>query len=407
VTTFALARGNVSRVQPLRVVGRVASLRGLVVLVSELWVPVGSLVSFSGHAEARLDHQGGVLRGEVVGFTPDATMVMLLGQTTGVCPGDRVICEEIHQTAPVGDGLLGRCIDGLGRPIDGDRPPMDLIARPLSPEPIVAMKRRRINQALHTGVRAVDLMATLGRGQRMGIFAGPGVGKSTLLGTIARGTSADVNVIALIGERGRDVLLMMDSITRFAHAQRQIGLSIGEPPATKGYTPSVFAQMAQLLERAGTLEPPPGRRPGSITGLYTILVEGDDTSEPISDAARGILDGHIMLSRKLAHKGHFPAIDVLDSVSRVADDVITPEHAAARRQVSRLLALYREVEDLVQIGAYAKGSSPESDVAIEANRTINDLLRQAKGDAGAFEPARAALLKIAKDTSDRSRPKPR
>jgi flagellum-specific ATP synthase len=202
-------------------------------------------------------------------------------------------------------------------------------------------------------------------------------------------------------EQGLDVLLMMDSITRFAHAQRQIGLSVGEPPATRGYTPSVFAQLALLLERAGSLEASAGRA-GSITGIYTILVEGDDMTEPVSDAARGILDGHVMLSRKLAQRGHFPAVDVLDSVSRVADDVVTPEHAAARRQVGRMLALYRDVEDLVQIGAYARGATPETDVAIDAHRAITDLLRQGRDEPSPFDDARTRLLGIAAQTRDQT-----
>ena len=366
---------------------------------------------------------------------------MLLGQTGGIRAGDRVHAEQSSPTVGVSRFMLGRVIDGLAKPIDGGPAIRDIHPVPLSPEPVSAMKRKRINRALATGVRAMDVMTTLGRGQRLGIFAGPGVGKSTLLGTIAKRTAADVNVIALIGERGRevkdfiehalgaeglkrsvvivatgdespllrlraarlacsvaeffrdlgkDVLLMMDSITRFAHAQRQIGLSVGEPPATKGYTPSVFAAMAGLLERAGTLQ-----TGGSITGLYTILVEGDDMTEPVSDAARGILDGHVILSRKLAQKAHYPAIDVLDSVSRVADDVTEPAHQAARRQILRLMAVYREVEDLVQIGAYARGSNPEADVAIELQPMINELLRQNGADAPTFDQAKASLLKLA------------
>lgn len=454
MTTCSAALDALSRVQSLRITGRVEAVRGLVVMVADLHVPVGSLVTFAGGGRAVQDPAGGVLSGEVVGFSSEHAMVMLLGQTTGVRAGDRVVCEEVHQTCPVGEAQLGRVIDGLGRPVDGKGPVPETMARPLQPEPLRAMARRRISRALHTGVRAVDLMTTLGRGQRMGVFAGPGVGKSTLLGAIARGTAADVSVIALIGERGRevkdfiehslgerglarsvivvatgdespllrlraakvacsiaeyhrdhgrDVLLMMDSITRFAHAQRQVGLSVGEPPATKGYTPSVFAQLAQVLERAGSVEPEGQRRGGSITGLYSVLVEGDDFSEPICDAARGILDGHLMLSRKLAQRGHFPAVDVLDSISRVAEDVVTPEHSGARRQVLRMLALYREVEELVQIGAYVRGSNPECDVAIDFHGAITDLLKQGRGDTGGFEPALARLVKLAKDTGDRTR----
>lgn len=467
---FAPAFEALRRVDPVRIAGRVSSLRGLTVLASDLPLPVGSLVSFASATHSRRDELGRPLFGEVVGFTPGSSLVMLLGQTAGISPGDTVTGEETAQTAPVGGRLLGRVVDGLGRPIDGLGAVHDAVHRPINPEPIEPMRRRRITRHLLTGVRVIDLMTPVGRGQRLGIFAGPGVGKSTLLGTIAKRTSADVCVIALVGERGRevrdfiehslgpeglrrsvvvvatgdespllrlraaklacaaaehfrdqgqDVLLMMDSITRFAHAQRQVGLSAGEPPATKGYTPSVYAQLASLLERAGAVEPRPGASggsggsggSGSITGLYTILVEGDDATEPVSDAARGILDGHVMLSRKLAQRAHYPAVDVLDSVSRVADDVTTPEHAAARRQVSRLMALYRDAEDLVQIGAYVRGTSPETDVAIDFHRPIGDLLRQAPGDDIPFDRARDTLVRLAKESQElvqrASRPKTR
>jgi flagellum-specific ATP synthase len=404
---------------------------------------------------------------------------MMLGQIIGVRVGDPVVGLQSRQVAGVGDSLCGRVIDGLGRPIDSLGPITESQPAPLSPPPIPALRRRRITQPMHTGLRAVDLMCTLGRGQRIGIFAGPGVGKSTLLGQIARHAESDVNVIALIGERGRevkdfiedclgpkalarsvvvvatgdespllrvraalsacsiaehfrdagrDVLLMMDSVTRFAHAQRQIGLSVGEPPATKGYTPSVFAQMSLLLERAGAVETPsspfggggvasppegadsPGSTtrpldhsttsPGSITGLYTILVEGDDLTEPVSDAARGILDGHVILSRKLAQRAHYPAIDVLDSVSRVADDVSDTTHAAARRQAMRLLAVYREIEDLVQIGAYAAGSNPEADAAITYYPRLTELLRQGRDEQTPFDESRERLIKIVLEAND-------
>ncbi len=433
-------------VQPVRIAGRVATLRGLTVLIDELPVPVGSLVRF-GRSRA-----GPPLFGEVVGFARDHSIAMLLGHTDGVRPGDLVTCEEVAQTAPVGTSLLGRVVNGLGMPIDSKGPLRDTVRRPLNPSPLSPMRRRPIRQMLQTGVRSIDLMTSLGRGQRMGLFAGPGVGKSTLLGTIAKRTDADVNVIALVGERGRevkdfidhvlgekglarsvvvvatgdesallrvraaklactvaeffrdegrDVLLMMDSVTRFAHAARQIGLSVGEPPATKGYTPSVFASMALLLERAGCVESiRPGAHAGSITGLYTILVEGDDMTEPVSDAARGILDGHIVLSRPLAQRNHYPAVDVLDSVSRVADEVTDADHARARRQFLRFMAAYKSVEELVQIGAYVRGSSPEADVAIDHHAMMIDLLRQGRDDATPFEKARAELLRITKSQSD-------
>ncbi len=445
--------------QPVRVAGVVSALRGLTVLVDEMPLPAGSLVSIrsrqagafsTGMSGGNASSAEQAVLGEIIGFTREHAVVMTLGDTAGIRPGDEVVGEQITQTALVGDRMLGRCVDGLGRPIDGLGDIQGRTPMPLTPKPIAALARRRITEPLHTGVRAVDLFTTLGSGQRMGIFAGPGVGKSTLLGTIAARSDADVNVIALIGERGREVkdfiehslgpkslqrsvifvatgdesplmrvraakaactqaeyfrsrgkrvMLMMDSITRFAHAQRQIGLSVGEPPATKGYTPSVFAQLALLLERAGALEALPGEaasvRGGSITGLYTILVEGDDMTEPVADAARGILDGHLVLSRSLAQKAHYPAIDVLDSVSRVADDVCDPKHMDARRQVVRIMALYKEVEDLVQIGAYARGARPETDVAIELHDEVIRLLRQSKSDATPFPQAREELVKIA------------
>ena len=443
-----VVRERLRDVQPMRVVGVVSAVRGLSVHVESLPLPVGSLVRF--------EHDPGVVRapllGEVVGFGDGRAIVMLLGQTEGVREGDAVVGEEVTQSGAVGTRLLGRVIDGLGRPVDGRGPVGEIVRRPLNPAPLNAMDRTRIVSPLHTGVRAVDLMTTLGRGQRMGVFAGPGVGKSTLLGTMARRSDADVNVVALIGERGREVkdfiehslgeeglrrsvvvvatgdespllrvraaklactvaeffreqgrsvLLMMDSITRFAHAQRQIGLAAGEPPTTKGYTPSVFTSMALLLERAGSISARPGTaQGGAVTGLYTILVDGDDMTEPVADAARGILDGHLILSRKLAQRGHFPAVDVLDSVSRVADDVTDPEHQEARRWACRLLALYREVEDLVQIGAYAKGSNPDSDAAIEYNRALSELLRQGKGDSTAFTDARKMLLALVRESKD-------
>ncbi|MFZ4573328.1 MAG: FliI/YscN family ATPase [Phycisphaerales bacterium] len=447
-TLMGSVRDRLREVQPMRIAGPVSAVRGLCVHVDQLPLPVGSLVSVAHDAS---DPRRPLL-GEVVGFGDGRAIVMLMGQTEGVRVGDMVVGEEVTQSGAVGTRLLGRVIDGLGRPVDGRGAVGEIVRRPLNPAPLNAMSRSSIRDPLHTGVRAVDLMTTLGRGQRMGVFAGPGVGKSTLLGTMARRSDAEVNVVALIGERGREVrdfiehslgedglrrsvvivatgdespllrvraaklactvaeffreqgrsvLLMMDSITRFAHAQRQIGLAAGEPPTTKGYTPSVFSSMALLLERAGSLSPRQGvAKGGSVTGLYTILVDGDDMTEPVADAARGILDGHLILSRKLAQKGHFPAVDVLDSVSRVADDVTDAEHQEARRWLCRLLALYREVEDLVQIGAYAKGSSAESDAAIEYYRPLTELLRQGRGDTTAFPDARRSLLSLAKESKE-------
>ncbi|PHQ80168.1 MAG: hypothetical protein COB69_06485 [Phycisphaera sp.] len=321
---------------------------------------------------------------------------------------------------------------------------------PINAKPIPPMQRSRIDRPIWTGVRAIDLMTTLGRGQRMGIFAGPGVGKSTLLGTIAQRSSADINVIALIGERGRevrefieqslgdqglarsvvvvatgdepplmriraarlactiaehfrddgkDVLLMMDSVTRFAHAQRQVGLSVGEPPATKGYTPSVFAELPVLLERAGGID----ECGGSVSGLYTVLVEGDDMTEPVADAARGILDGHIVLSRKLAQSARYPAIDILDSLSRVANEIVDDHHRLARDHLRRLEAAYANIEELVQIGAYAKGADPEADVAVMYHDRIEELIRQESDDATSPEQARDWMLRLAMESSEKLR----
>jgi flagellum-specific ATP synthase len=443
VSVLSAAMETVARAQPMRIIGRVAALRGLTVMVDDLPVPIGSLVRI-----VQADGTPGAI-GEVVGFTGGQSIVMMLHATAGVRAGDCVAGMQAAQTVEVGDGLLGRCIDGLGNPIDGLGPVIGTYPREINAAPIGPLQRRRIKEPMHTGLRVLDLFTTIGRGQRLGVFAGPGVGKSTLMGTIARNAAADVNVIGLIGERGREVkdfieqslgpaglarsvvvvatsdespllrvraalvatavaehfrdlgksvMLMMDSVTRFAHAQRQIGLSVGEPPATRGYTPSVFATMSRLLERAGAKEASGGVPAGSITGLYTVLVEGDDMTEPVADAARGILDGHIILSRALAQRNHYPAVDVLDSVSRVADEVSDQAHVAARRQVVKLMAAYKKIEDLVQIGAYAKGSSVESDVAIAMQARILELLQQGNNEREGFEAGKAKLLKLALDS---------
>lgn len=430
----------IAQVEPLGITGRVGAVRGLTLLATDLPAPIGSLVEIGA-----AHNNNAQVVGEVVGFEGRDTIIMLLADTTGIIPGAPVRLRQVFQAAPVSHKMLGRVVNGLGQPIDDLGPINETVNRAINPTPIGPMRRRRIDQPLRTGVRALDLMTPVGRGQRLGIFAGPGVGKSTLMGQIARGTDADVNVIALIGERGRevldfihhslgeeglarsvvvvatsdespllriraaklastaaeyfrdsgeDVLLMMDSVTRFAHAQRQVGLSVGEPPATKGYTPSVFSALATLLERAGCVDLGAGRS-GSITGLYTILVEGDDMTEPVADAARGILDGHVVLSRKLAHKGHYPAIDVLDSVSRVAGDVSDTAHIAARQQIARLIAAHREIEDLLQIGAYAQGANPEADTAIDMIDVINELLQQRTSEKTDFKPACDMMVKLA------------
>lgn len=359
---------------------------------------------------------------EVVGFSEDKILLMPLGDVRGIGPGSKIVARRNSASAPVGEALLGRTLDGLGEPIDG-RALQGLEGEyPLNSEPPNPLVRKRIESPLNVGIKAINGLLTVGKGQRVGIFAGSGVGKSVLMGMMARYTEADVNVIALVGERGRevkefidkdlgpeglkksvivvatsdqpplirmraaltataiaeyfrdrgkDVLLMMDSITRFAMAQREVGLAVGEPPATKGYPPSVFALLPKLLERAGTSE-----GGGSITGFYTILAEGDDVNDPVSDAARSILDGHVVLDRDLASQGHYPAIDVLTSVSRVMMDVVTPEHRKFATGLKSVLATYRKAYDLISIGAYKAGSDPKVDHAIKVIDKINAFLRQ-------------------------------
>ncbi len=434
---------TLQRLEPVEVAGSVAAVRGMTLLVDDLALPVGSLVRIEPEQRvaAIMQSQGTQpARGEVIGFDGQRSIVMLVSHAAGIAPGAMVVGDQQAGTIPVGKSLLGRVIDGLGRPLDDGPRPTDTTPQPLMADPTSAMRRRPITQPLPTGVRAIDALLTLGKGQRVGIFAGPGVGKSTLIGSIARNTAADVNVIGLIGERGRevrdfiehalgeeglsrsvvvvatgdespllrvraalatcavaeyfrdagaDVLLMMDSITRFAQAQRQIGLSVGEQPATKGYTPSVFAMLPVLLERAGTVD-----GAGSITGLYAVLVEGDDLNEPISDAARGVLDGHVALSRKLASRGHYPAINVLESISRVADDVCDVNHQAARRQLIRLLAAYAEAEELINIGAYARGSNPACDAAIAMKDEMDALLQQSRAEKASYPHTCRRLVEL-------------
>ncbi|MCT4596348.1 MAG: flagellar protein export ATPase FliI [Vallitalea sp.] len=358
---------------------------------------------------------------EVVGFKENRILLMPFGELDGIGLGSTVEALGQSLSVPVGDKLLGRVLDGLGNPIDEKESLYFDTKYNIQSDPPDPLKRQRIKDVLSIGVKAVDGLLTIGKGQRVGIFAGSGVGKSTLLGMIARNTSADINVIALIGERGRevrefierdlgeeglkrsvvvvatsdkpalvrqkaastataiaeyfrdqgkDVLLMMDSLTRFSMAQREIGLAIGEPPVSRGYTPSVFAVMPKLLERAGNA------KIGSITGLYTVLVDGDDMNEPITDTARGILDGHIVLSRKLAYKNHYPAIDILQSVSRVMSEVVTDEHKELANNIKTVLATYMDVEDLINIGAYSKGSNEDIDYAISKIKLVNNYLTQ-------------------------------
>ncbi len=432
MTLYAETARMLTSLQTMQLTGSIAQVQGLTLRVADLALPIGAMV--------RITAAAGDIPGEVVGFDHEQAIVMPLGDTVGIRRGDRVISTSAAPLAEVSPDVLGRVVDGLGRPVDGKGPLREIIHRPLRPAPIAAMERVPIDQPLGTGVRAIDTLLTAGRGQRLGIFAGPGIGKSTLLGMMCKNTDADVSVVALIGERGRevqeflahslgerglertvvvtatgdepalmriraallatsiaeffrdqgaDVLLLMDSVTRFAQALRQVGLAAGEPPATRGYTPSVFAALPALLERSGRTAG------GSITGFYTILVEGDDLTEPISDACRGILDGHIVLSRDIANKGHWPAIDVLHSISRVAKQVTDRTHDAARHQVLRLVSAYREVEDLVNIGAYASGANADFDLAIELKGAIDLLLQQRSEEAATFDTSRKQLMALA------------
>ena len=393
--------------------GQVAKIVGLMIESAGPRVSVGEYCLIRTRA-------GRDIPAEVIGFRDTTTLLMPLAELEGIAPGDKVIPQRHRLAVSVGGNLLGRVLDALGRPLDG-KPLVCERVYPLQNAPPNALSRPRIKEELSVGVRALDSLFTLGRGQRMGIFAGSGVGKSTLLGMMARHTEADVNVIALVGERGRElrdflekdlgteglkrsvivvatsdqpallrlkaaftataiaeyfrdqgqnVLLMMDSVTRFAMAQREVGLAAGEPPATRGYPPSVFALLPKLLERAGMAER------GSITGIYTVLVDGDDHNEPIADTVRGILDGHIVLTRELARQNHYPAIDVLQSVSRLMPDVAGARHLELAAQVREHMAVYQEAKDLIDIGAYVQGSNPRIDAALAHIDNIRAFLRQ-------------------------------
>lgn len=383
--------------------------------------------------------KGDPIKAEVVGFKDDKVLLMPLGEMIGISPGSLVSTNGEILNVAVGPELIGRVLDGLGRPMDGKGPINTKASYPTMNTPPNPMTRKRIKEPLPLGVRAIDGLLTVGKGQRVGIFAGSGVGKSTLMGMIARNTKADINVIALIGERGRevrefiekdlseeglarsvvvvatsdqpalvrlkgalvataiaeyfrdtgkDVLLLMDSLTRYAMAQREVGLSIGEPPVSRGYTPSVFSVFPKLLERAGTDER------GSITGLYTVLVDGDDLTEPVTDTARGILDGHIVLSRALANKNHYPAIDVLASVSRVMSDIIDKEQKKCASDIKKTMAIYKDSEDMINIGAYTKGSSEKIDYAIKYNDQITAFLQQQTDLKVSFDEVRENVLHL-------------
>lgn len=422
---FAKFRESIESCESIKMSGKVTQVIGLVIESKGPSVSLGELCYISSRFP-------GVepIPAEVVGFREGLVLLMPIGEMEGVGPGCEVVSAQRTLQVKVGPELLGRVLNGLGQPMDGKGPLLCKEEYPLQAPAPDPLKRPRIHEPLYVGVRALDGLITLGSGQRIGIMAGSGVGKSTLLSMIARNTEADISVISLVGERGREVrdfierdlgeeglkrsvvvvatsdqpalvrikgamtataiaeyfrdqgkkvVLMMDSVTRFAMAQREVGLTIGEPPATRGYTPSVFALLPRLLERAGTNDK------GSITGIYTVLVDGDDMNEPIADAVRSILDGHIVLSRAIAAQNHFPAIDVLASVSRVMVDVVSKEHRQAAQEMRALMAVYKEAEDLIHIGAYVKGSSAKIDAAIAKNDNINSFLCQDIFEVTSFE----------------------
>jgi len=423
---------QVGTILPFGLCGTVTRIVGLTVAAAGFPAPLGAICRI--HRE-----QGTPVDAAVVGFDGDETLLLAYGDLAGVRRGNRVTLLHSVPCVRVGDRLLGRVLDGRGQFLDNLPTPPRPVRSPLHGKPTPALTRPRIDAPLGTGIRVIDALMTCGKGQRLGIFSGSGVGKSTLLGQMAKASSADVNVIILVGERGRevreflerdlgadglarsvvvaatsdepalvrlnaaflgtsiaeyfrdtgrDVLLMMDSVTRFALAQREIGLAAGEPPATRGFPPSVFALLPKLLERSGRSER------GSITGLYNVLVEADDANEPISDTVRGTLDGHIMLSRKLAHQAHWPAIDPLASISRSMNDIVRPEHRAAADSVRQLLAAYQQSEDLITIGAYQMGSNPLVDLAIKLREPILSFLRQSTSERVTFAAAVEGLVKV-------------
>jgi len=407
---------TLDKLNPLIIHGKVNRVVGIVIEGHGPGSSVGCL------CDIYPEGNGHPISAEVVGFKKNRVLLMPIGSVNGIGPGSKIVALRRKPTVSVGNGLLGRVVDGMGSPIDEGGPVCAEAEYPIYAEPLNPLKRAVINEPLDVGIKAINGFLTCGRGQRMGIFAGSGVGKSILMGMIARNTSADINVIGLVGERGREVrnfiekdlgpeglarsvvvaatsdqppllrlrgafiataiaeyfrdtgknvLLLMDSVTRLAMAQREVGLATGEPPTTKGYTPSVFALLPQLLERAGNVA---GR--GSITGMYTVLVEGDDMNDPVADSVRSIIDGHIVLSRELAMQNHYPAIDVLQSISRVMIDVADEEHIAAARKAIEILDSYKRSEDLIKIGAYVKGSNKMTDYAIKMIDKLNGFLKQ-------------------------------
>ncbi|NLM03867.1 MAG: flagellar protein export ATPase FliI [Clostridiales bacterium] len=408
-------RNSLEMIDLIKYTGHVTQVIGLTI------ESVGPAVKVGEACKIYTVNNSNPIMAEVVGFKGKKVLLMPFGDMEGIGPNSMVEALGSTLNVKVGDSLLGRILDGLGNPIDDKGPIEETTVYPVAGTPLNPLERTKINKPLPLGIKALDGLLTCGNGQRIGIFAGSGVGKSTLLGMIARNTEADINVIGLIGERGREVkefidhdlqeeglkrsvlvvatsdqpplvrmkgallataiaeyfrdrgknvLLLMDSLTRFSMAQREVGLAIGEPPVTRGYTPSVFAALPKLLERSGTSSK------GAITGLYTVLVDGDDMNEPIADTVRGILDGHIVLSRQLANSGHYPAIDILSSVSRVMPNIVSDEHMKIANEIKQIVATYRESEDLINIGAYAHGSNKKIDYAIRNIDSINNFLRQ-------------------------------
>lgn len=429
---LARYRSRLEEINSVLISGKVVEVIGLIVEVSGLNASIGELCQIVVPGEE-------MTPAEVVGFRQGRTLLMPLGTLDGVAPGCEVKATGRTHMVKVGPGILGKVLDGLGLPLGDEKLNYPGHWMPVTNSPPNPLQRKRIADVLVTGIKAIDGLLSCGEGQRLGIFAGSGVGKSTLLGMIARHSNADVNVIGLIGERGREVMgfleqdlgpeglarsvvvaatsdqpalvrikgafvataiaeyfrnrgqkvmLMMDSVTRFAMAQREVGLAIGEPPATKGYTPSVFALLPKLLERSGNDEK------GSITALYTVLVDADDMNEPIADAVRGILDGHIVLSRDLAARNHYPAIDIGHSVSRLMTEITTAEHQELATRLRETMAAYLRVEDLINIGAYQKGSNPEVDQAIKLYPGINEFLRQDTEEHFTFEETVDSLAKL-------------